>query len=303
VKNRLGPLLLLAIAGIVVMSLITIPAAMRGKAQTDLVSDLTQRLILEGVPLKEITINSQTPFLIEIVLQSSSDGKKRTREDFWYKHLAWREAALAYKNGDRLDGFTLSLLNSKGDLIDSVQLFLSPDDPSQKPYPFGSTKLDDTVALELVKEQIDLYGLSLERVDISTGIGSDDTVQILKLKLSSPNIDVTNKVLPSFIPSLKPFLTSVNKESGVRIGLLWLEVVDNNDELLLEYLWDLEVERTTWYMAEGIRGGWFSTPLEPESEMKPTITPDGTKPAPPTAQPYPEPNESDASTQPAYPLP
>jgi hypothetical protein len=63
--------------------------------------------------------------------------------------------------------------------------------------------------------------------------------------------------------------------------------------MLLEYLWDLEVERWTWYKADGITGVWFSTPLEPESSNTVTAIPTEGKPA--TNQPYPEPNKSTLS--------
>jgi hypothetical protein len=55
----------------IVVGIISIRSVFYGKAQTELISDLSQRLTQEGVPLKGIKILNQKPYDIEITLVRS----------------------------------------------------------------------------------------------------------------------------------------------------------------------------------------------------------------------------------------
>jgi hypothetical protein len=75
------------------------------------------RLEQIGVPIKSIQILKQSPLQIEIVLLSSSNSDTATQEDLWNKHLASREAELAYLTRTRVDSYRLTLVNTKGEII------------------------------------------------------------------------------------------------------------------------------------------------------------------------------------------
>jgi hypothetical protein len=180
--------------------------------------------------------------------------------------------------------------------VDWGRAFLHPGDPSQKPYPFNLSKPDDQIAKKLVLDQINLYGLSLDSLEIDTGIGSSNDVQLMKINLSVPDIQTANKSLTEFILSLEPMVNNINKQPGARIAVVWTKLIDLKGELLLEYFWDLELHGATWHMADGITGGWYSRPDVLEGEQ----TPIPTLPVSPTStvQPYPPSSEYKDSSYP-----
>lgn len=73
--------------------------------------------------------------------------------------------------------------------------------------------------------------------------------------------------------------------------------MDKSGNTLLEYLWDLEIERSTWHKAAGITGGWYSTPLEPKVTQSITEVPIPMNP------PYPGPTEVEDTPAPQTPYP
>ncbi|MFC1879223.1 hypothetical protein ACFLZW_04860 [Chloroflexota bacterium] len=297
-KRALVLVLILAIIGIS-----TAVYIIQGQAQSDVTIDLTKRLTQEGIPVESITTESDSPRKIVVTIVSSSNNDKWAPEDFWNKHLTWREATLSYKYGQRLEAVTLIVVNSKGETMDWAQSFFSPEDRSQTPYPFNSSEPDDQIAAEHVKGNIDLRGLELDSVEVTTGVGSFDDVQMLKLDLVAPTLEAANDALPSFIPSLRPLLSKVNKQPGSRIAIVRLDLVDADGNFLLEYIWDLELSRETWHMAEGITGGWFSRPPDPLPTPTPSTVPEDNPTHTPITEPYPSPEEGglDKSQPTAYP--
>ncbi len=234
----------------------------RVNAQNEIVATLTERLTKQEVPIKDITVQNRIPLQIEIVLQSSSSGATRSHKDFWYKHLAWREATLAYRLGLRLHRFTLILLNTQGEILSWDQIYLYPDDLVHHSLSPDSSELDNKATEELVADRINLYGMSLDSTRVSTGVGGYDDVQMLTIQLSVQDIPIANRALVQFMPSLRPLLENVNAEPGTRIAICRIELVDSQDELVLEYLWDLEIGRHTWHMADSLTRDWFPHPPE-----------------------------------------
>lgn len=134
---------------------------MNAKAQSDLVTDLTDRLLKEGVPLKginETSLENLAPNCLSITIQRIADEKDWSSEDLWFDQITRREATLSYRYGYNLKCFSLRTLNNEGSEISKTISFLNPTDPSQNPYPFTSEILDDELVEKLVLESIKTYG-------------------------------------------------------------------------------------------------------------------------------------------------
>ena len=267
----------------VVIGTILVFFYLQGMAQSDLEADLSNRLVQAGVPVAEVNVKSHAPLSVDIVVQSSSDGESRTSDDFWNKFLAKREAALSYKYGHRIDSFTLVLEGSPYGDRDSAQYFLYPHMPSQKPYQYGTSKLDDEKAKKSVFDRIELYGLSLDSLNVSTGIGSSDDVQLLELQLATPDIPTANQALGKLIPSMRPFLTGINKDGEGRIAVSWVKLIDSEGKLLVEHLFDVETQWETWFKDKQIEN-WYGGPRDIGPPLDVTSTPAPTVTLP---QPYP----------------
>lgn len=259
-------------------------------AQNEIVAALTERLTKQGVPVKDITVQNRMPFQIEITLQSSSGEAIRAPEDFWYKHLVWREAALAHRLGFRLHSFTLILLNAQGEILSWDQIYLYPDDLAQQSFPPDPSELDDKATKRLITDRINLYGMSIDSVEVSTGVGAYDDVQMLVIQLSVQDIQIANRALPQFMPSLRPLLEGINAEPGTRVAICRIELIDSKGRLLLEYLWDLEIGRHTWHIADDLTKDWFPHPAPEETpSSSPLSTPLPPLPSSPLSTPLPSP--------------
>ena len=288
----------LIIAVSVISILISSYFVLQVRAQTDAVSDLKERLSQAGVQTEDISVVSRNPFHIKIVVQRSGNNEKWSSDEFWEDHLLKREAVLSYKYGHRLDSYTLVYIDENGQVVKGGQNFLYPDDPSQNPHPFNSSTPDDQVVEKLVMDRVELFGLDLESIEVTTGIGSFSDVQFLRIMLSTNDLTVADKAASRIVFSTRQLVEEINKEQGARIAIVWIELVDETERPLLVYLWDLELHNERGGTAEGITD-WFPSPDEPEENKGPTPTPFPTM----TAQPYPEPSEPETipTTQPSYP--
>jgi len=286
-SNRL--FLMVSLIGILLITLFIVQSEMRVKAQDDLISSLTNTLLQEGVPLKDISILNRSPFQIEIAIQRSRSEKLWSSKDLWYDQLARREATLSYKKGHRLDSYVLSVYDIDGKLLDWGQTFLSPNRISQKPYPFINKEADDNKAENKAKELIELYGLTLDSLKVTSGIGSSTNVQLLKIQLSTDDVSLASKEIPDLVSSAHFLVPKINQEPGGRIAIIWLMIVDSKGKPLMVYLWDLELSCERGGSAEGITR-WFSSPPASEGEIEFTPSPITTEYPTPIIQPYPDPS-------------
>jgi hypothetical protein len=279
-KKYSGLYLFGAIITIVLLSALWV---IQVKAQGEIVTDLTNRLSDQSVPVKSVIVQSRIPFQIAITLQSASAIDRSNPEDLWFLFVAKREATLSYKRSFLLRSYTLILENSKGEVIDYEQAFLSPDDPSQQPFP--PSKIDEGVITELVANQLNLYGFTLESLSVSPGAGSSSTVNTLLLKMSVSDVQTANQYLTDFMIALQPLLEEINAKDGAGIAVCRLWLRDEKGDLLLEYILDMEIHRRSWWMADGLTKEWFPHP--PEDNMgTATSTPIDAYPNP-KQNPYP----------------
>jgi hypothetical protein len=296
-------LLIATIMFVLVASFLVIQKVIRVRAQDDLITSLSETLTHEGVPLLNITTLSRSPFQIEISIERTQNIDEWSSDDLWYDHLSRREAELAYLNGHRLDSYTLAVYNPQGELLKWEQTFLSPGAISQNPYPYKNATPDDKTVEQNANDLIELYGLSLDSLQVKTGIGSRVDVQLLTIQMSANDLSIVNEAVPNIIPSIRIMTMKLNEVPGGRIAIIWLKIINNKGDPLLEYLWDLELDVERGGTEEGVTS-WFTGPLsEPEGDMEPTNLPLATVSPTLTNQPYPEPINPKVYTTPQLPYP
>lgn len=224
----------------------------RVNAQGDIISDLTNRLSAKGIPLKSIEPQSLIPLNLEITLQRT-DERDKPLEAF-YVHAVKREVTLSRERGFGVDGLTLVILNTAGDVEYWVAEPIK-EIPEPNPVPPG---IDNDMTAISIAKNLNLYGLALDSIDVSVDERNTQTASLL---LRVTDIETANKALPEFMPSLRPFLSDLNESSGTKIRVFKIELFDDKGELLLRYVLDLELEQETWWMAEGVTMDWFPHPL------------------------------------------
>lgn len=225
----------------------------RVKAQEDIITYLTERLTGEGIPLKSIEAQSQIPFTLEITLQRIDEQNKHLEP--FYVHAVKREVTLARERGFGVNKLTLVILNTNGGseywTTEPIEKIAVEKRPSEL--------TDDEVASQVL-ESLELFGLNLDRVEV----GSDQyNAQIVSLQLRVVDIETVNEILPQFMPSLRTFFERLNKDMSTKIGVCRLELRDEKNQPLLDYVLDLQLDQETWWMAEGVTMDWFPHPLPP----------------------------------------
>jgi hypothetical protein len=261
---------------------------MEVRAQEDLISELGSRLTQLGISVKSITIDTRLPFEISITLQSSTSGDHRTEEDAWNEFLAEREAILAHKFGLNLYSFTLILVNQEGKTLDWSKTGLDPHVYSRAYTQFnpGNKHLDNQATASLAEQQLDFKGMTVDKIKVTTGAGSDQSVQTLSIWLSTKDLQTANRAIPGIImDTIIVELDKINQESETSlIAICRLWVADENGNNLLSYAYDVQLGRQTWGMAPGVTTDWFP---HPAPTWFPSPTPTSTPPGypPPEAEP------------------
>ena len=256
-------------------------------AQNQYATDIAERLRLRNVPIKQVVVLRHVPYVVEIALQSSSNDDTLSLDDNWFMQLARREATFAYRIGTGLSSFKLTVYNTQGDLIYSTQTYLYPEDLSQQLTSSQLPKVDNLTAKEIVKEQLNLGGLSLDLLDvISEGIGSSG--QILLIQLSAEDLKTANQSLPKFLCSFFQMLETVNDEHGTYLVLCYLRLTDSQGNVLLDYTRDMEGGSTQWTAVEGLYDEWYPHPKDEDISIPtPTVPIEAYPPPPAEAKPIP----------------
>lgn len=182
---------LFGVGGLFVILLILV-ITVKVYAQYQFSADIAERLIQEGVPVKEIKTLNHLPYVIDISLQSSSTDNHLSLDDNWNMQLARREATFSYRFGTRLDSFILNVYNSNNELISSEQQYLYPEDLNQQ-LDVKSPIVDALTAEDIILNQLQLGELSLDILEVNPDIAIGGSGQVLELSVSARNLETVNK--------------------------------------------------------------------------------------------------------------
>lgn len=223
------------------------------KAQQNVVNYLEERFKRQDVPIKEIKITQGFPLKLEITIQSMSDGTLGTPQDPINYHLVEREVILARQQGFFITSFTRIFLSKNNEQIaidnKNVKLF---------EYMFldmTPSRISDKSAENIIKENINLYGMSATKIQIE----SSDGLQILTLQLKTESLEEINNVLSQFMLSLRQLISYANT-NGAKFIICRLEIKDKQENILLNYMLDLQIDSENWWMADGLAMSWFPHP-------------------------------------------
>ncbi len=269
----------------------------RERAPNEIVTILSARLAERNVPLEEITVINQIPFDIEITIRSVDEDEtiEVVPVKMWNEYITWREAMLMEKFGFHLNSFAIAVIDKNGELRSWGQSFPSDD---KLPFPRGLSKLSDEQTAQVIKGKLNLYGMTLENIDVTTDIGRYNDVQYIAMDLSVPDVEVANSVVSEFFYSLTPFLVGMNQDQGTRIAVCDINIYDGQGKRLIRHITDLEMTSETWWQAAEITATWYPSPAP---EMKETPATQVTN-TPPTIKDTPTPDDRNSkSTQNPYP--
>ena len=201
--------LLVICLGFALIALIFL-GAIEANAQNQTVEDLAQRLKQQDVPVKAVRVLNRIPFQIEIVIQSSSDEKTTPPNDLWFAQLARKEASLAPRLGLPIESYQLTLVNSKGEVINWQMIRVQPIESSQGGVPSTPSGLSDAATAQLIREKLTLGGMSLTSLEVSSDTTLVNNNQKLVMQLSVPDLTSANQSLLPFLSSLRPLLDNLN---------------------------------------------------------------------------------------------
>ena len=246
-KKLISRILLFSILATIVFGVYS-----QAKAQGEIALYLKERLTQQNVPVVAVTIIQKFPINLQITIQSTSDGEKASPEDPINLNLVRREVILANREGYFVERFVIVLMDNKGAQMARVEhsteiadLFIGT----------RSSTMADEVLLSRLNDELNLYGMSLISLDISSSNG----IQTANVHISTPSLDIANQALPQFMPSLRSTLENINSQ-GAQIVICKLELRDESGNLLLNYILDLQLRAENWWMADNLTQDWFPHP-------------------------------------------
>lgn len=274
-KQQIHPILILvAVLTIAAAVTITLTRPRTGLQQPVSDSDpLRARLAQLGIPVKDVQVKKQSPLEIEIILQSSSPSKQASQDDLWYKHVAAREAQLAYLTGLRVSSYRLTLVNAGGETISSEQVFLNPDLPSQQLSPVSAPAIGDEATKNVLATSLNTFGMRVLSLSVTSNHIVRANTKLVELRLSTPTAETANQSINQLVPTLGQFLKQVNREKGAQIAVSRLRVTDADGKLLIEYILDFDTGAESWSVAKGVDAQWFPQPRPIGPMQSPLKTP------------------------------
>jgi hypothetical protein len=298
---------LIALVALVAIINFTLSLRPQGSSQGNGVQSLQERLVQLGIPVKSVTVTKQSPLEIEVILQSSGIDEKLDQGDLWYKFLTEREVELAYLNfATHIESYRLILVTAKGNTIYDSTVFLYPDLPSQKLTQAPPSPIENSKTKDILGRSLDLQGLQLLALDVPSSYFASDNSKLVTLDLSTgtnaDKIDIAQ--IDEFFMKVRPQIEEINSRYETRIVLIHIRIKDSNNQLLVDYMEDVETGRQYSWTAENIEGSWYPQPApaissEPQETSVPGIIPTATPPksiilSTPTTQPaaYPPPPTS-----------
>lgn len=156
---------------------------MRTQAQDDIITDLSANLEALNVPLDAILIRSRNPFIVEIRLNMINEAGDSLTEDVWFIDLTNHEASTYRKSGIYLDGYYIALVSDSGKVFEYSYTGIHPDSPARVPFISDIAKLDGKQSEELLMDELDFGGMSVDELDVSLGAGSRLDVQTLTIRI------------------------------------------------------------------------------------------------------------------------
>lgn len=221
-------------------------------AQEELVKYLEERLELQKVPVVEIIALRKFPVSLQVVIQSTSDGERASPEDPININLVNHEVAMATRHGYFVERYIIVLLNNRAEPMAQVEHTINIDGLFVDNSP---SNLTDEATANLVLGRMNLHGMSLTGLDVLSSNG----IQTANILLSAPSIDAANQALPEFMPAVRLLLEDVNAR-GAQITICRIELRDANEDILLNYILDLQLRAENWWMADNLTKDWFPHP-------------------------------------------
>jgi hypothetical protein len=233
----------------------------------ELISDLTDYLKQQGVPLISVEAVGDDsgwhpPIVLEFRIRSLKEGDEGIQEKVIYTNLIGRAANLAHRRGLGIGAFSEIWVDSRGeedrtgtgavlDLKEIDSLF----DPPQE--------LDNDTAATLLRQNLYLHGMTLEKLDVS--LDSYD-YRWVTFNLRMSDMETANNVFPSFLSDVRVTIRDLNAGQNTKITICRINISTTSGELLLKYMRDLQMGRQSWWQADGFTMDWFPHPPPPSEE-------------------------------------
>ncbi|GIK55332.1 MAG: hypothetical protein HND44_06570 [Chloroflexi bacterium] len=237
----------------------------QAKAQEDILTELTNRLTEQGVPVKNVqranytTEETNQPQLqISVVLQSTTNSATVAPEDPLYVHMVQREIAIAQKQNEvQFDTVNVTILNSSGSMI------YWSDVPVGKLSPTANSQVDDMTLATMLLDRLSLHGFFLHSLSVSTDTNG---TPVLNIQLDVEDVQTANEQFPPFMFELSQLLEEFNSK-GIQIAICKIEIVNiTQRQVLLKYVKDFQLAQENWWQAETFTKEWFPHPPPPVSD-------------------------------------
>ena len=251
---------LLALTVAIAVTGLSIALTRQAQAQGGVISQLSSQLSQQGVPIKEVKQSSLIPFRIEVTIQSTSTANTAAPEDASFEQLVRRDTAmLQQRDNIKIDRLKVTDVNALGTVIYWTESVVNA------PQDLPPSKHDDASVAALIKGQLDPFGMTVDKIDVTTDVIS---VRSVTFDLSVTSIEQANSGLSLFIPGLEVLMDKLNSDQSTQIGLYNVNVTGAAAHPLLKYVRDIQLGQQRWWQADGLMTDWY-----PQVTVTPTPSP------------------------------
>jgi hypothetical protein len=214
-------------------------------AQEGVVRYLEGRFKELNIPVKEVTILTESPLHLQVIVQST---KSTTFEELLILHAVEREVFItARQQGYMVDRLAKILVDDQGKQIYFEDTGFNADlmTVDLSPSHLSNDEAEELVS-DLLIDEYKFYGDFVTNVNISSSNG----LQTLDIQLIVPSLEEANKVA-GIIHGMLNLAEGANAQ-GVQIVIFTLEIKDEKDHIFMQALLDVQLRSISWSQDENL---------------------------------------------------
>jgi hypothetical protein len=222
----------------------------------DLAQILTQRLTALKLNIVSLQVTEGAPVQIDLTLKVPGNEYISSQSVYVAEVMARREVADSIQDRPAGANLHLVILNEAGAVAHISTTLLLPEALIPPPT------LDDARTRRLLKQTLDLHGLTLDRLELVYS-GTDrqpGKIVILHLSNKKAGVEQRNANITALVRSLWTQIEAYNARYGDSVMIARLMISERDGRMLVDYLEDYEARRDMWWALAEVNGGWYWPP-------------------------------------------
>lgn len=217
-----------------------------------------------GIPVLNVEVTHPNhlappddPMSVQVTYRLAGSETRRTPVDQVNLHVITREIELARLHGYSIGSYGVEVVDAEGRHVTGMLARTKQDEHMWlDDYP---SRFTDAATADMIRERLDLRGLSLTSLEVSSSEG----LQSVHMKLTTDDVPTASQAGGSVVFSMGPLVNGLNEE-GAHVVSVWVELNDEAGTPLLNYMRDLRVGDEGLWTADNMNVDFGPRPAPPQ---------------------------------------